>query len=218
MIHRSSVSGCRTTKIYCRPDCPPGRRTKPENRVYFRSIAEARRKGYRASKVCKPDEFPEGRETIFITRYDGPLGEYFMASSKDGVVCLKTKQRAQKYLKRWRQDKIVLKKDGLHTRQLKEQLDRYFRGKLRRFAVPLDLRGPPGLARQRFSMSGLEGLRPHSLWGDSVLSADRRRRGASQGGKSDRPCCREQSDFHRDSLPPGYRIERRPDRLRRRIG
>jgi methylated-DNA-[protein]-cysteine S-methyltransferase len=141
MIHRTSVSGCRTTKIYCRPDCPPGRRTKPENRVYFRSIAEAKRKGYRACKVCKPEESPKGRETIFITRYDGPLGEYFMASSKDGVVCLKTKQRSQKYLKQWQQDKIVLKKDGLHTRQLKAQLDRYFRGKLRRFAVPLDLRG-----------------------------------------------------------------------------
>ena len=49
------INGCRTTKIYCRPGCPPGRRTKPENRVHFRSQEEARANGYRACKVCKPD-------------------------------------------------------------------------------------------------------------------------------------------------------------------
>ncbi|MBW2285109.1 MAG: hypothetical protein JRF65_10970, partial [Deltaproteobacteria bacterium] len=49
------ISGCRTTKIYCRPGCPPGRRTKPENRVYFSSEAEAKAMGYRACKVCRPD-------------------------------------------------------------------------------------------------------------------------------------------------------------------
>ena len=29
------INGCRTTRIYCRPDCPAGRRTKPENRVHY---------------------------------------------------------------------------------------------------------------------------------------------------------------------------------------
>jgi methylated-DNA-[protein]-cysteine S-methyltransferase len=141
MIPGAHISGCRTTKIYCRPGCPPGRRTKPENKVFFRSIAEARAKGYRACKICRPDESPKVREAIFVTRYDSPLGEYIMASYRNGIVCLKTKERAQKYLKRWRQDKIVLKKNGLHNRKLKALLDRYFKRKLRRFAVPLDLRG-----------------------------------------------------------------------------
>jgi methylphosphotriester-DNA--protein-cysteine methyltransferase len=49
------VGGCRTTKIYCRPNCPPGRRTKPENRVQFESEAAAKAAGYRACKVCRPD-------------------------------------------------------------------------------------------------------------------------------------------------------------------
>jgi len=53
------INGCKTTKIYCRPDCPPGRRTKPENRVRFESPEEARSAGYRACKVCKPDEYWE---------------------------------------------------------------------------------------------------------------------------------------------------------------
>ena len=49
------VNGCITTKIFCRPNCPPGRRTKESNRVYFPNIKEAKRSGYRACKVCKPD-------------------------------------------------------------------------------------------------------------------------------------------------------------------
>jgi methylphosphotriester-DNA--protein-cysteine methyltransferase len=49
------LSGCRTTRIYCRENCPPGRRTLPANRVRFASEAEAIAAGYRACKVCRPD-------------------------------------------------------------------------------------------------------------------------------------------------------------------
>lgn len=49
------LNGCRTTRIYCRENCPPGRRTKPENRVRFAGEAEAVAAGYRACKVCRPD-------------------------------------------------------------------------------------------------------------------------------------------------------------------
>jgi AraC family transcriptional regulator of adaptative response / DNA-3-methyladenine glycosylase II len=49
------LSACRTTRIYCLDNCPPGRRTKPENRVQFASEAEAIAAGYRACKVCRPD-------------------------------------------------------------------------------------------------------------------------------------------------------------------
>lgn len=51
------LNGCRTTRIYCRENCPPGRRTKPENRVHFESEADAQAAGYRACKVCKPDVY-----------------------------------------------------------------------------------------------------------------------------------------------------------------
>ena len=50
------VYGCRTTKIYCRLGCPAGRRMKPENRIEFSTRNEARANGYRACKVCKPDD------------------------------------------------------------------------------------------------------------------------------------------------------------------
>jgi AraC family transcriptional regulator of adaptative response / DNA-3-methyladenine glycosylase II len=51
----ATLNGCRTTRIYCRENCPPGRRTKPKNRVTFASEAAAIASGYRACKVCRPD-------------------------------------------------------------------------------------------------------------------------------------------------------------------
>jgi AraC family transcriptional regulator of adaptative response / DNA-3-methyladenine glycosylase II len=49
------LNGCKTTRIYCRENCPPGRRTKPQNRVQFETEAAALTAGYRACKVCRPD-------------------------------------------------------------------------------------------------------------------------------------------------------------------
>ncbi|MBT4125619.1 MAG: hypothetical protein HOJ22_00360 [Chloroflexi bacterium] len=57
----SPINGCTTTKIFCRPDCPPGRRTKPSNRVHFQSVNEAEAHGFRACKVCKPTTPSDGK-------------------------------------------------------------------------------------------------------------------------------------------------------------
>ena len=54
------LNGCTTTRIFCRPDCPPGRRTLPSHRVAFASEPDARAAGYRPCRVCKPDEGPPG--------------------------------------------------------------------------------------------------------------------------------------------------------------
>ena len=54
------LNGCTTTKIFCRPNCPPGRRTKPEHRVSFHSIQEALNTGYRSCRVCKPNHAMPG--------------------------------------------------------------------------------------------------------------------------------------------------------------
>ena len=51
------LNGCKTTHIYCRENCPPGRRAKPENRVAFDTEAAALAAGYRACKVCQPNLF-----------------------------------------------------------------------------------------------------------------------------------------------------------------
>jgi len=46
--------GCTSTHIVCRVGCIHGRHMRPDNRVVFASVADARSIGYRPCKVCKP--------------------------------------------------------------------------------------------------------------------------------------------------------------------
>ncbi len=55
-IMSDKFNACTTTRIVCRPNCPPGRRTKPENRKYFVSLKQAYKEGFRDCLVCKPSE------------------------------------------------------------------------------------------------------------------------------------------------------------------
>ena len=47
--------GCTSTHIVCRVGCAHGRHTRPDNRVVFASVDDARSVGYRPCKVCKPE-------------------------------------------------------------------------------------------------------------------------------------------------------------------
>ena len=76
-----TLNGCRTTRIYCRPVCPAGRRTKPENRVHFQSRDDAIAQGYRACKICKPDGPQPEIETLLVEPYSSPLGTYLIITS-----------------------------------------------------------------------------------------------------------------------------------------
>jgi AraC family transcriptional regulator, regulatory protein of adaptative response / methylated-DNA-[protein]-cysteine methyltransferase len=49
----------RSTHIYCRPTCP-ARRPLRQNTVFFRTLQEAEKHGYRACRRCKPKEQLEG--------------------------------------------------------------------------------------------------------------------------------------------------------------
>jgi O-6-methylguanine DNA methyltransferase len=46
--------GCTSTHIVCRVGCIHGRHMRPDNRVVFASVEDARSIGYRPCKVCKP--------------------------------------------------------------------------------------------------------------------------------------------------------------------
>jgi len=54
------VVAVRTTGIYCLPSCRPSRKPKPENVIFYETPAEARRAGFRACKLCKPEDFYNG--------------------------------------------------------------------------------------------------------------------------------------------------------------
>ena len=136
-----TLQGCRTTRIYCRLDCPAGKRMKPENRVHFSSHEEARTNGYRPCKVCKPDGQNVEPETFFVETYNSPLGIHMFVSSHRGVVCVEPAEEAETRLIRWKRDGICLQRGVEYNAALARELDAYFSGKLRQFTVPLDLRG-----------------------------------------------------------------------------
>jgi O-6-methylguanine DNA methyltransferase len=48
------LSGSTTTRIVCWPTCRHARRVQDRYRVSFRSLREARAKGYRPCKICRP--------------------------------------------------------------------------------------------------------------------------------------------------------------------
>jgi O-6-methylguanine DNA methyltransferase len=48
------LSGSTTTKIACWPTCRHARRVQDRYRVSFRSLREARERGYRPCKICRP--------------------------------------------------------------------------------------------------------------------------------------------------------------------
>jgi len=135
------IEGCRTTRIYCRVGCPAGKRMKPENRVEFSSRAEARTKGFRPCKLCKPDGPDIGPEVFFLDSYGSPLGRYFLVSSLRGLVCLKPEEQAVLRIERWRKVGIRIEEGNGFNGSIVGQLDEYFAGSLRQFDVVLDVRG-----------------------------------------------------------------------------
>ncbi len=137
------ISGCRTTRIYCRPGCPAGKRMKPENRVSFQSREEARTNGYRSCKVCMPDAPDATPETFFLTRYNSTLGTYIIGSSERGVVCVEPEDRASALLARWERGGIRIQDGSRYNDTVIYQLEAYFAKRLRQFDVTLDLRGTP---------------------------------------------------------------------------
>jgi O-6-methylguanine DNA methyltransferase len=140
--HRDrGLQGCSTTRIYCLLECPAGKRMKPENRVHFGSVEEARASGYRPCKVCKPNGTVVGPETLFVSSYNSPLGTYTLVSSRRGVVRVDPEERAEPHLTRWKRDGIHLRENGKHIAVITRELDAYFGRKLRQFTVSLDLRG-----------------------------------------------------------------------------
>jgi len=137
------IYGCRTTRVYCRPDCPAGRRMKLENQVCFQSNEEARANGYRPCKICKPDAPYVARETFFLTSYHSPLGTYILISSQRGVGSVATEDEASTRLVRWEREGVQVREGSERNNTVAHELDEYFAGRLREFTVPLDLRGTP---------------------------------------------------------------------------
>jgi len=105
--------------------------------VYFKSVEEARTAGYRACKVCHPDEEPE---TLFLSRYNSPMGVYVIIGSQKGVCYLGPDDNKHQFSRR-QQNGVRIQEETLHNQNVVTELDTYFSGNLRKFTIPIDLRG-----------------------------------------------------------------------------
>ncbi len=54
------IVAVRTTGIYCLPTCRPPRKPKPENVTFYATPKDAKAAGFRACKLCCPDEYHMG--------------------------------------------------------------------------------------------------------------------------------------------------------------
>ena len=84
-----------------------------------------------------------GRETFLLSSYRSPLGTYIVVTSQEGIVCLATEPEVNARLRLWESGGTRLQEGGHHNEALASELDEYFAGRIRRFTVPLDLRGTP---------------------------------------------------------------------------
>jgi O-6-methylguanine DNA methyltransferase len=50
--------GCSTTRVVCRVGCAAAARMRPDHRVIFASVQDARSVGYRPCRLCRPDDTP----------------------------------------------------------------------------------------------------------------------------------------------------------------
>jgi methylated-DNA-[protein]-cysteine S-methyltransferase len=80
-------------------------------------------------------------ETIYLNRYDSPLGTYVVGSSSRGVICVKTDSHMTSLVSRWRREGIEVKDAAGQNDGVIAELEAYFTGALHDFTVPLDIRG-----------------------------------------------------------------------------
>lgn len=88
--------------------------------------------------MAKRDTTPEA---LFLKHYQSPLGSYVLVSSSRGVVCIATEEETDARLTQWQRYGTGLRNGGEHNETAADQLSAYFAGRLRKFNVPLDLRG-----------------------------------------------------------------------------
>src|SRR4051812_40615389 len=82
------VVGVRTTRVYCRPDCRPGRDPLPDNCVPFATAESALAAGFRPCRKCRPDEPVASRGCARYGYGQSPVGGVFLAATAEGLCAL----------------------------------------------------------------------------------------------------------------------------------
>jgi len=154
-----SVIAVRTTRTFCREDCPA--KPRPENRIVMASGAEALLKGYRPCKRCHPLHEPgkgpvAGAPLVTLARIETPLGPMIAAVCAEELVLLEFGDRRMvptqfKRLATLLRCHFEVGETPLHA-ELRRQLEEYFAGSRIDFDVPM---ATPGTAFQRAAWDAL---------------------------------------------------------------
>ena len=80
-------------------------------------------------------------ETLLLKRYNSPLGAYTLASSRRGIVCISSEVETEAMIVKWERNGVLIQQGNGYNNIATDELDDYFKGKLRQFTVKLDLRG-----------------------------------------------------------------------------
>lgn len=89
--------GCKTSKVYHKPDCASVKKIKPENKISFKSEDEAKEAGYEPCKRCvvvsaKEGKFVGSKEANVYHKPDCPAVKKI---SKDNKVYFQSEEEAK---------------------------------------------------------------------------------------------------------------------------
>jgi AraC family transcriptional regulator, regulatory protein of adaptative response / methylated-DNA-[protein]-cysteine methyltransferase len=144
------VVGVRTTRIYCRPHCRPGRAPRPENCLAFLNAEVAQEAGYRPCKQCRPDRTDDRSRVPELIRYSlglTPVGYAFVALTERGIAALYLldEDHPSRGLARLQAERAraVVVEDRAAVQAILDRLCAMLDGDLDEGEWPLDVRGTP---------------------------------------------------------------------------
>lgn len=136
--------GVTTTGVLCRPSCPSSA-PRPDHVEFFSSPESALRSGFRPCRRCAP--LGDFDATLYEAEIDTPLGPFVAVGNAWGLVLLEFTDRvalSQQYTRVQQYFRANVTAGAFPIlREVRRELDEYFRGQLRQFTIPIMPIGTP---------------------------------------------------------------------------
>ena len=146
----TTINAVRTTRIFCRPECPA--RPLPHNVELLDDVGAALAKGYRPCKRCHPLHDParppsRGAPVAGLAVIDTPLGPMVAAEWQGRLALLEFADRRMLATQFARLARLLgctfEMSDAPVLAEARRELAEYFEGRRRAFDLPLEMAGTP---------------------------------------------------------------------------
>lgn len=144
----TTINAVRTTRIFCRPECPA--RPLPHNVEHLDGVGAALAQGYRPCKRCHPLHDParpplRGAPVAGLAVIDTPLGPMVAAEWQGRLALLEFADRRMLATQFARLARLLgctfALSDAAVLGRTRSQLEEYFSGRRRTFDLPLEIAG-----------------------------------------------------------------------------